>query len=84
MQGGSIIKHTLCTGIDQLYFVESIQLGGVGELGFVELRYLGEVYDNRPLVVPHNLLTELHAHGAIQIYNEIPQSSLPTKRRNNY
>ena len=68
MKGGSILKHVLSTGYADLYQVESIELGAVGEGGIIKMRYLTVKSEER-LVVPSNIIYSMVDSGALEVYN---------------
>lgn len=77
MKAGDILRQTLITGFENLYEIEEIQMGGVGELSWIELKYFGKVYDGVTLRVPANIIDKLILHGSLIVYT--PENPLPTK-----
>lgn len=72
MKGGSLLKHTLETGIEQVWQVESIELGAEREIGVVRMRCLTQrnTIDGRPVEVaaPSNMVSEMVARGILEVY----------------
>ena len=69
MKAGDILRQTLCTGFENLYEIEEIQMGGIGELSWIKLKYFGKVYDGVLLIVPLNIIDKLILHGSLIVYN---------------
>jgi hypothetical protein len=76
MTAGDILRQTIDTGFENLYEIEEIQMGGVGELSWIKLNYFGKVYDGASLIVPANIIDKLILHGSLIVYNR--EQPLPT------
>jgi hypothetical protein len=77
MKAGDILRQTISTGFENLYEVEEIQIGGLGELSWIELKYFGKVYDGVVLRVPVNIIDKLILHGSLIVYSR--EQLLPTR-----
>jgi hypothetical protein len=77
MKVGDILRQTISTGFENLYEIEEIQIGGLGELSWIELNYFGKVYDGVALRVPANIIDKLILHGSLIVYSR--EQPLPTR-----
>ncbi len=73
MQGGSILKHQLKNGIEDIWEIESIELGAEKEIGIVRMRSLTlkNSIDGQPvqIAVPSNMVTSMISIGIVEVYN---------------
>lgn len=73
MQGGSILRHQLKNGIEDIWEIESIELGAVNEIGIVRMHSLTlkNTIDNQPvqIAVPSNMVTSMISIGIVEVYN---------------
>lgn len=74
MNGGSILKQTLSTGVVDIWGIESIELGGTNEIGVVRMSSLTRknTIDGVPtaIVVPANMISAMHQAGLLEVFNK--------------
>ncbi len=77
MKGGSILRHSLSTGVDQFYEVESIELGATGEIGLVFLKSISleQTIDGSPveISIPSNMVYGMIEKGMLTVYNKVEE-----------
>lgn len=73
MNGGSILKHTLSTGVVDVYQVTGIHIGATGEIGVVKMHMLTRknTVDGQPegISVPSNMISAMIDAGILESFN---------------
>ena len=75
MQGGSLLIHNLENGYRDIWKVEEINLGGLGEIGVVHLNPIGRegTIDGKDVnvIAPSNMVYQLIELGFIEVYDRV-------------
>lgn len=74
MNGASILKQTLKTGVVDVWEIDSIELGGLGEIGIVKMHSLTarNTFDGTPtsVAVPSNMVSAMREVGLLEVFNK--------------
>jgi len=75
MKGGSILVQTLRNGHKDVWQVDSVLLGGLGEIGIVELTCLNHKNTidglERDVAAPSNMVYALIGSGDVEVYDKV-------------
>ena len=73
MRGGSLIKETLSTGVVDIYEIQTINIGGVNEIGLIEVICLTRKNtisgEPQKIIIPSNMVYSMRKAGILKIYD---------------